>query len=213
MSLCSFVSESYLTAASGLAVTRDRRSQARTSVATAKTAVQRALGARCVVARPVEVDMALGRSNLDLVRWGGTLRRSRDRARDRLNARPSASNQGNDAYRDTTLSVALKPCSTSATLVVTSGNVVGPDDTECGYRADQLCVAVFAAENVGFKASVSHLDKGDTWYGLTRASIDAALQDKHDQLFSLNCTPSPCATVWVMTYVDGQLRDQGPLAP
>lgn len=109
-------------------------------------------------------------------------------------------NQGHNAYDSATLTVHLDQCST---LLVTSGHLAGPDQNECGYQGDQMCVVAFRATRAQ-DVSVTKLDPEHTWYGITKADADAALADKRRQFFAPpNCAGGGCSIAAVFRYVDG----------
>ena len=109
-------------------------------------------------------------------------------------------NQGHNAYDSDTLTVHLEPCST---LVVTSGHRAGPDRNECGYQGDQMCVVAFRATRA-MDVSVTMLDPGHTWYGVTKADAEAALADKRPQFFAPpNCAGGGCSFASIYRYLDG----------
>lgn len=109
-------------------------------------------------------------------------------------------NQGHNAYGSDSLTVHLEQCTT---LVVTSGHLVGPDKNECGYQGDQLCVVTFRATHAQ-DVSITALDAGHTWYGITGSSSGTALGDKRGQFFAPpNCNGGGCAFATVFAYADG----------
>jgi hypothetical protein len=109
-------------------------------------------------------------------------------------------NQGN-VYGQSSLTITVGPCQT---LLVSSGHMLGPDGRECGYNAKQICVLVFCADAQSLEARVTGLHAGNTWYGLTPSSVDAAVADKRPQFFaSPNCSSSGCSLATLLIYQDG----------
>ena len=109
-------------------------------------------------------------------------------------------NQGHNGYAKSTLSLSLDDCST---LMVASGQITLPDQTVCGYQADQVCVLIIQVTH-GRPVEVRGLIKLHTWYGITRSPADQALADKRQQFFGFgNCSPTGCSVARVWTYIDG----------
>jgi hypothetical protein len=108
--------------------------------------------------------------------------------------------QGHNAYPNDTLTVQLEGCTT---LLVTSGHTIGPDHRECGYDAAQICVLGYRAITAR-SVTVTGLDPGHTWYGITQSSLDAAVSDKRPQFFAPpNCGATGCSLATVYEYDDG----------
>lgn len=95
------------------------------------------------------------------------------------------------------------PVNACETLMVSSGRIVAADGQRCGDARLQLCVLVDRAP-AARAVEIASVDADAVWYGITAASVEAALRNKSAEFWqSPNCG-SGCDYATVRVYEPGK---------